>query len=233
MTVSFPKIGQTAIQNKNFTRKYMQRHTVTETVNYSRSTAWERSVKYYLGWEVGGGLNRFYMVTTLALSSAVAYTRRLFSPREGFLTHQYNISVNIKIKRIQRWNNDEDSTARNNWNTETKESQQLDSGGPDQSQSIRHQPTLKSLQAEAVIESEARPACVQPNREAKLLTVTWLTTMHAVCCITFILYPIFIYGRQILRNWVQKSLQAYIFFWIYILSYHKIQVPTGRVAKDV
>ena len=48
------------------------------------------------------GLNRFYVATILALSSAVVYTRHLFSPCEGFLTHQCNISENIKIKRIQR-----------------------------------------------------------------------------------------------------------------------------------
>ena len=66
---------------------------------------------------------------------------------KGFLTHQFNISENIKkIKRIQRWNNDEDSTARNNWNAEAKENQQLDSGGSDQRKSIR--PTyLKALAA--------------------------------------------------------------------------------------
>ena len=94
------------------------------------------------GWGMGvGGLNRFYMATTLVLTSDVVYTRHLFSPREGFLTHQCNISENIKIIRIQRWNNDEDSTARNNWNAGAKENQQLDSGGPDQSQNIRHQPT--------------------------------------------------------------------------------------------
>ena len=44
----------------------------------------------------GGGLNRFYVATSLALSSAVVYTRHLFSPREGFRTHQCNISENIK-----------------------------------------------------------------------------------------------------------------------------------------
>ena len=62
---------------------------------------------------------------TLALRSAVAYTRHLFSTREGF-----NISENIKIKRIQRWNKDE-----------AKENQQHESEGHDQSQSIRHQLT--------------------------------------------------------------------------------------------
>ena len=34
-----------------------------------------------------GWLNRFDLATTLALSSAVVYTRHLFSLREGFLTH--------------------------------------------------------------------------------------------------------------------------------------------------
>ena len=39
--------------------------------------------------------------------------------------------------------------------------------------------------------------------------------MHAVCRITFMLYPIFLYRRMILRNWVLKSLQAYIFLNLY------------------
>ena len=47
------------------------------------------------------GLNRFYVATTLTLSSAVVYTRHLFSPREEFLTHQCNISESIKIKEYR------------------------------------------------------------------------------------------------------------------------------------
>ena len=43
----------------------MQRHTMTEIVNHSRSSDLERSVKNLLGW--AGGLNRFYVATTLAL----------------------------------------------------------------------------------------------------------------------------------------------------------------------
>ena len=82
--------GQTAIKNKKIISKtYMQRHTMTEIVNHSRSTVLERSVKTLLG-----GFDRFYVATTLALSSAVVYTRHLFSPREGFLTHQCYISEN-------------------------------------------------------------------------------------------------------------------------------------------
>ena len=54
--------------------------TMTEIVNNS-STAFERSVKILLGWGGGGGLNRFYVATTLALSSAVVYTTR---PRRHF-----------------------------------------------------------------------------------------------------------------------------------------------------
>ena len=83
----------------------MQRNTMTEIVNHSRNTAWERSVKILLG-----SLNRFFVVTTLALSSAVVYTRHLFSPCERFRTPQCNISENIKIKQIRRRNNGEDST---------------------------------------------------------------------------------------------------------------------------
>ena len=81
----------------------MQRHTMIEIVNHSRSTVLERSVKILMGGGGGGGggLNRFYVATVLALSSAVVYTRYLFSLREGFLTHQRNISENIKIKQIQ------------------------------------------------------------------------------------------------------------------------------------
>ena len=51
---------------------------------------------------LGEGFNRFYVATTLALSSVVVYTRHLFSPSEGFLTHQCYIFENIKIKRIQK-----------------------------------------------------------------------------------------------------------------------------------
>ena len=51
----------------------------------------------------------------------------------------------------------------------------------------------KSLWAGPFI--EYRPAAMQPKSEAKLLTVIGLTTMHAVCLITFMLYLIFIYRR--------------------------------------
>ena len=54
-----------------------------------------------------GSLNRFYVTITLALNSAVVYTKHKFYPREGFLSHQCNISENIKIKLMQRRNNDE------------------------------------------------------------------------------------------------------------------------------
>ena len=68
------------------------------------------------------------------------------------------------------------------------------------------------------IESETRPAGVQPKRETKLLIVIGLSTIHDVCRITFMLYPIFIYWRTILRNGMLKSLQAYICLNIYTKS---------------
>ena len=44
----------------------MQKHALTEIVNHSRSIALERVSKHITGG--GGGLNRFYEATTLALS---------------------------------------------------------------------------------------------------------------------------------------------------------------------
>ena len=77
----------------------MRRHTMAEKVYHSKSIALEWPVKYYWGVGVGwgrGGQNRFYVATTLALSSAVVYPRHLLSPREGLLTQQCNISEKIK-----------------------------------------------------------------------------------------------------------------------------------------
>ena len=49
----------------------MQRHSMAEIVNHSRNTALERPVRILLGGGLvlggGGGLNRFYVITTLAL----------------------------------------------------------------------------------------------------------------------------------------------------------------------
>ena len=70
----------------------MQRHTMTEVVHHSRSTALERSVKTLLvgvglwGGGEGGGASMilYYVATILALSSAVVYRRYLLNPREEF-----------------------------------------------------------------------------------------------------------------------------------------------------
>ena len=52
--------GQFLSQIKEITRTYMQRHTMTEMVNHSRSTALELSVENLTGEGVGwGGLHQF------------------------------------------------------------------------------------------------------------------------------------------------------------------------------
>ena len=73
-------------------------------------------------------------------------------------SHQCYITENTKNQLItemqQRW-------ARNKWNARANENQLLDSGGPDQRQSIKYQSTLPkikfqvSLYAGIIIESEA------------------------------------------------------------------------------
>ena len=57
----------------------MQRHTMTEIVNHSRSTALQRSVNILLCVCGAGGLrlNQFYVATTIALTSTVVYTKHL------------------------------------------------------------------------------------------------------------------------------------------------------------
>ena len=108
-TVSSPKMAKRLSKITIASRqrcKYIQLTT-------AEGPPWNGQLKYYCGSAGegggggGGGVNRVYVATTFALSSAVVYTGHLFSPREGFLTHQCNIFENIKIKRIQRWNNDE------------------------------------------------------------------------------------------------------------------------------
>ena len=104
-------------QNENFTRTYIQRHTTTAQQKHCLGTA-RKNFTRRAGMR---GLNQIYVTTTLALSSAVVYTRHFLSPLEGFLTqsvqhlleHIY-IYIYIYKKRIQKCNNDKDSTARNN-----------------------------------------------------------------------------------------------------------------------
>ena len=60
--------------------------------------------------------------------------------------------------------------------------------------------------------------------EAKLLTVIGLTTMHAVCRITFMLCPIVLYRRMILQNWV-LNINRLIEL---ITKLHRVRVPPGR-----
>ena len=61
-------------------------------MNQNRRTAFERSVKNY--WWGGGGLNRFIWYPTSPTASVMAQNIQLFSPREGFLTHQWIITGN-------------------------------------------------------------------------------------------------------------------------------------------
>ena len=133
-----------ATQNKkDVIDTHIQRRTITK-INHDRRTALERSVKSI---SLGVGLNRFYVATILALTSAAVYTHNLFSPHEGILTHQCYISENTKINKLQRWNNDEDSTARNNWNARQKKTNSKTRAGPTKdraSSTNQHYPKLNS-----------------------------------------------------------------------------------------
>ena len=71
------------------------------------------------------------------------------------------------------------------WNTEAKENQQLNPGGPS-----NRQKSSGPNHVGAIIESDARPTGKQLKREVNLLTVIGLNTKHADCRIIFMLYPI-------------------------------------------
>ena len=62
--------------------KYGQQEQVTVR-NHNRSSALDSQHKNT------GGLNRFYGIPTLPSASIMAQNIQLFSPREGFLTHQW------------------------------------------------------------------------------------------------------------------------------------------------
>ena len=87
----------------------MQRHTMTEIVNHSRGTALERSVKT---------LSRFYVAATLAIGSAMVYTRQLvkFAWRVSNASVQHLRENQTNTEMKQRWGLD----SKNNWNAEAK-----------------------------------------------------------------------------------------------------------------
>ena len=90
------RLSKIKIHQDIYANTYNDRYSKQQQKHYLGTAS-----KMLLGVCVLGGLNRFYVATTIALSSAFVCTRHLFSPREEFLTHQCNISENIKIHRIQ------------------------------------------------------------------------------------------------------------------------------------
>ena len=92
--VSFHNLDQMAIQNNKKTANPQNIHA---KINNDKTSIPQQ--KHLLGTvnkTLLVYLNRFYVATTLAISSAVVHTRHLFNLLEGFLIHQCNISENIK-----------------------------------------------------------------------------------------------------------------------------------------
>ena len=85
---------------------------------------------------------------------------------------------------------DEYSTANQLWHARATEVQQLNPGGPDKDRSSGPSQLNWKFYAGAIIKSATRLTGLQLKRSTKLLTVIGLTTKHAVCRITFMLYPI-------------------------------------------
>ena len=99
-------------------------------------------------------------------------------------------SEHINQDSSLRWNK---TSTQQQTNSETLEQQKFNSWTPEGPTKDRSSGPIQlnwKRYAGAIIKSEARPTGVQLKNSAKLLTVIWLTTKHAVCRITFMLYPI-------------------------------------------
>ena len=124
----FPQSGQMAIQNKkDVSDTHIQKRTITK-LNQDRTTALERSVKS-ISLE---GLNRFYVVTILALTFAAVDTYFVQSawrlPSSSVLhLREYKQSTNYRDETTMRTRQHETTEM-----LEQKKKQQLDSGGPNQ-----------------------------------------------------------------------------------------------------
>ena len=135
--------------------------TLTVRINHNRSTALERLVINYLG---GGGLNCV----------------------KDFYSSMNRNSEHINQDSSLRWN--KMNTQQQDRTLEQQKSNSWTPVGPTKDRASSPSQLSWKFYAGAII--EARPAGVQLKRVAKLLTVTGLTTKHAVCRITFMLYPI-------------------------------------------
>ena len=83
-TISFPKNWPNGYPKQTFHQHIHANIYNDRNSKHRRNTALGRSVKKYWGsW----ALIQLYVATTLALSSAVVYTRQLFSPRKGLISN--------------------------------------------------------------------------------------------------------------------------------------------------
>ena len=89
-----------------------------------------------------------------------------------------------------RWNKASTQQQTNSKTLEQQKSKSWTPVGPTKDRSSGPSQLNWKLYAEAIIKSEARPTGLELKRSAKLSTVIGLTTKHAVCRITFMLYLI-------------------------------------------
>ena len=105
--------------------------------------------------------------------------------------------------------------------------------GPIRASVQAHTDLLKGLWAGAVIESEARPAGVQPKREAMLLTRDWFN--YYIFSKWYYIYsvPYLYISKNYFTNLSGKIIARIYCFLIYLLSHHKSQVPIGLCIEEI
>ena len=153
----------------------------------------------------GGQLNRFYAATTLALSSAVVYTRRLFTPREAFQTSVEHLPEH---KTSNEYRDEITMRTRQQEITEMlkrKKSNSRTPVGPTRARTSGTNRHLKVFRPEPSYRLRTGHTGVQTKRGAKPPTVTGPTTTHAARRITPTLHQIPTHQRKTPRNRAPKS----------------------------
>ena len=154
---------------------------------------------------------------------------------EGFLAHQCNISEKIKFKRIHRWNNDETTMlTRQREISEMltqKKTKSWTPVGPTRARTSgtnRHKSLGRNCQR--VWGRTHRRAT---KERSKVINRNWVN-YHA-CSLLYYIYvmPNLYISKNEFTKLSAESIASIFFFWIYILSHHKFQVPTGLIAEKI
>ena len=180
---------------------------MTVRINHNRSNDLERSLIIYLGRSI----TRFYVITIFVLGSAVA-------------------RYSVDMKELSFINASKQQIWKSSYNTEMKQDEYSKTRPTLKRRSYRNPageppgPKTEHFRSDPS-RFEDRRTGVQLKRAAKLLTVTALTTNHAVCRITIMLYPISFTASDYFPKFIRKISRPAFALNLYTKSKWKYRQP--------